>query len=373
MGRHLWNMAVKQETMRHFRILTAAEQVAGHLRMRLLDGRLRGEMPGVLKLEQELGVNRNTLEAALKLLENEGWLMPQGAGRPRRIVAAKRRKGAGQARRIGMLVCDAADRRQDYLVRLEHELTAEGHTLFHAPQAMATLGMDVKRIARMVRGIQVDGWIVESGSRDVLEWFAEGKLPAFALFGRRRGLPIAGAGPDKPPVYAEVVRYLAGLGHRRIVLMTRALRRVPVPGASEQAFLDALREAGVETGAYHLPEWKETVEGFHGCLSSLFEVTPPTALLVDEAQFLIATLQFLARRGLRVPEDVSLVCTDDEPLLGWCLPGISHIRWDRRLVVQRMVRWVGNLSRGEKDVRQVLVPAEFVAGGTVWRASHDAG
>ena len=272
-----------------------------------------------------------------------------------------------------MLSFDASDQRQDYLVWLEHELTAEGRTLFHAPQAMGTLGMDVRRIARMVREIKVDGWIVMAGSRELLEWFAEGKLPVFALFGRRRGLPIAGAGPDKPPVYAEVVGHLAGMGHRRIVLLTRALRRMPVPGASEQAFLDALREAGVEIGPYHLPDWKETVAGFHGRLSSLFEVTPPTALLVDEAQFMIATLQFLARRGLRVPEDVSLVCTDDEPLLGWCLPGISHIRWDRRLVVRRMVGWVGSLSRGEKDERQVLVPAEFVAGGTVWRAAHEHG
>ena len=351
--------------MRHFRILTAAEQVAGHLRERLVDGRLRGEMPGVLKLEQELQVNRNTMEAALRLLEHEGWLAPQGAGKPRRIVAAKGRAREGLARRIGMLVCDAEDRRQDYLVRLEHELTADRHALVHAPKAMADLKMDVKRITRMVRRIKVDGWIVIAGSQELLSWFAARKTPVFALFGRRRELAIAGTGPDKPPVYAEIVRHLTGLGHRRIVLLTRALRRLPVPGASEQAFLDALGEAGVETGPFHLPDWEETVEGFHARLGSLFEVTPPTALIVDEAQFLIAALQFLARRGLRVPEDVSLVSTDDEPLLGWCLPEISHIRWDRQQVVRRIVRWVDHLSRGNEHARQVLVPAEFVAGGTV--------
>ena len=66
-----------------------------------------------------------------------------------------------------------------------------------------------------------------------------------------------------------------------------------------------------------------------------------------------------------MPEDVSLVCTDDDVHFAWFLPSVAHIRWDSRPVVQRMVRWVDNLSRGKEDVRQVLVPAEFVVGGTV--------
>jgi len=351
--------------MRHFRIMTAAEQVAGHLRGRLVDGRLRGEMPGVLKLEEELGVNRNTLEAALRILEQEGWLAPQGAGKPRRIVAAKGRARAGLVRRIGMLVGDAADRRLDYILQVEHELRADGHTLVHAPQAMAQLGMDVKRIARTARKMEVDGWIVLGGSREILEWFVARRMAVFAVFGRWRRLRVAAAAPDKPPVYAEVVRHLAALGHSRIVLLTRRLRRLPVPGAAEQAFLDALGETGMEPGLFHLPDWEETVEGFHARLESLFQVTPPTALLVDEVSFFFATQQFLGRRGLRAPEDVSLVCTDDDPHFEWCLPSVAHIRWDSRPVVRRIVRWVDNLSHGRDDVRQTTTPAEFVAGGTV--------
>ena len=359
--------------MRHIRILTAAEQVAGYLRERLVDGRLRGEMPGVLKLEQVTGVNRNTLETALQILEQEGWLAGQGAGKPRRILSAKGRAYAGLARRIGMLVCDASDRRRVFVLRTEQELTVAGHTLVHAPLAMADLGMDVKRIARMVRKLELDGWIVVAGSKEVLQWFTTRGVPAFAVFGRRREFKMAAAGPDKPPVYAEVVRHLAALGHRRIVLLTRALRRLPFPGASEQAFLDALRETGVEPAFFHLPDWEETVEGFHARLDSIFQLTPATALIVDEVPFFLATQQFLARRGLRVPEDVSLVCTEDDPNFAWCLPKVAHIRWDSRPMVRRILGWVDNLSRGREDVRQVQVPAEFVPGGTVGRVRNEGG
>ena len=42
----------------------------------------------------------------------------------------------------------------------------------------------------------MDAWVIIAGSREVLEWFVEQQIPAFALFGRRDGLPIAGVGPD---------------------------------------------------------------------------------------------------------------------------------------------------------------------------------
>lgn len=74
-----------------------------------------------------------------------------------------------------------------------------------------------------------------------------------------------------------------------------------------------------------------------------------------------------------MPEDVSLVCTDDDPYFAWCLPSVAHIRWDSAPLVRRIVRWVDNLSRGRDDVRQVMVPAEFVAGGTIGPAPEMRG
>ena len=65
-------------------------------------------------------------------------------------------------------------------------------------------------------------------------------------------------------------------------------------------------------------------------------------------------MQFLLSRRLRVPEDVSLICTDGDPHFAWCRPPIAHIRWDTRPVVRRAVRWAANIARGKRDVRQTL-------------------
>ena len=84
-------------------------------------------------------------------------------------------------------------------------------------------------------------------------------------------------------------------------------------------------------------------------------------------------MQFLLNRHLRVPEDVSLVCTDGDPYFTWCRPLIAHIGWDNRPVVRRALRWANNLASGKKDVRQTLTKAEFVEGGTIGPATREMG
>ena len=350
--------------MSRLRVMTAAEQVAAHLRADLRRGAWGGRMAGGARLAVELGVGRDTVEAALRQLEADGSLVPQGAGR-RRSIAIPEVADPVRPLRVTILLSEPADRQLSYVVDLQHSLVNAGHHARVSQKCLRELGMNALRVQRLVEQKPSDAWIVASGSREVLEWFATGPWPAFALFGRRRGLPLAGTGPDKPPAMAAATRRLIELGHRRIVLLNRAERRLPVPGATEQAFLATLKAHGITPSRYHLPDWEESIEGFHARLTELFRVTPPTALIISEAQFWVAALQFCAGRGLHVPADVSLVCTDGSSDFAWCLPPVSHIRWDTGPVLRRIIRWVTHVSRGVRDVRQTLTKAEFVEGGTI--------
>ena len=83
-----------------------------------------------------------------------------------------------------------------------------------------------------------------------------------ALYGRSDGLPLARTGPDKEPAMCAATRQLLALGHRRIVLIVRAGRRVPTPGNLERASLEELAAHGIATSDYHLPDWEETPEAF---------------------------------------------------------------------------------------------------------------
>lgn len=347
------------------------EQVTDHLRTALRAGRWQGRLPGRERLAGELGVNAKTIEAALRQLEREGVLMNPGKGRRRQIVAGDERPVAPL--RIALLLSEKDDARVDFIVDIRQQLLLAGHEAFHAEKTLIDLAMNPDRIASLVARTAADAWIVVAGSREVLESFATGSVPAFALFGPMTGIRIAGAGPRKAPAIVEAARTLLSLGHRRLVMLVRPRRREPVPGVPEQAFLDELQAHGIVPAPYHLPEWDETPERFHAMLESIFRVTPPTAMIVDEAALFVAVMQFCLARRLRVPEDLSLVCTDADPIFAWCRRSVAHIDWSRGPVMRRVFQWADGLSRGQGDVRQVSSVAKFVPGDTIGPVPKKAG
>lgn len=353
--------------MDQFRVLTAGEQVATHLRIELARGTWTGMMPGEDRLMARLGVGRNTIKAALRQLEDEGLLEARGAGRQRRI--APRVEPAKARLRIRLLLYEGIDRGLADHVELLALLQSAGYAASFAPRSLHDLGMQAERVAGLVSTCPADAWVVSAGSREVLEWFANQPVPAIALFGRFSGLPIAAASTRKIPAILNGVQRLISFGHRRIVMLAREERRRPGPGLAERAFLEELENHGLPTGAYNLPDWGDTPAELHVCLEQLFAHTPPTALVVGDAPLYAPVQQFLANRGFRVPQQVSLFCLDPDPGFLWCDPRITHISWDYRPVVRRVLRWADNVARGRTDRRQSLYDARFVKGGTIGPAS----
>ena len=352
----------------HF--LSHAEQLAKHLRSQILLGKWSGTMPGILFLEKELGVNRNTIDAALKLLDKEGLLKGQGPGRRRKIVPKNDHKT--RALRVGILLHDPREELEGYMNELYHLLSEAGHSPIFTPKCLKDLRMNEKRVIRMVKQIPTDAWIVGAGPREILAWFADQEIPCFSIFGRHADFPIAAIAPDKASAYTHAIRRLISLGHKRISLLCDRPHRLPRPAKNQRLFLEELKVAGIQTNQFNLPDWEPTRKGFTTQLERMFHHTPPTALILDEPHIYSAALHFLAERGLRVPHDVSLICTDPDRSFIWSDPSVSHIRWDHRPVVRRVVQWVNNVAIGKNDRRKSFTKATFVEGGTIGAAPKNS-
>jgi len=353
--------------MTEWQRVSTARQLAAYLREELARGRWRGTMPGVISLAKELGLARDSVVSAMHELELAGVLRSQGRGRGRLINLTKiGQKAPGF--RVAILISDPTDRRADHMVELTHLLVEAGLMPFILSETMDDLGMDVNRIARVVKNTEADAWLVCSGSLDVLKWFATQQIPVFSMFGRFHELPIAGTNPNKSTAYAEAVRLLVAHGHHRITLLARQQRRNPqltTPPLPEWTFLRTLEEQGLEVSDYNFPDWNNTKEGLHRCLESLFHLTAPTALIIQEAMIFAAVQQFLAKRGIQVPQDVSLVCSDPDATFVWQIPSVAHMRWDNTLLIRHILRWAANVSRGKDDRRQGHCKVELVIGSTI--------
>ncbi len=351
------------------RFLSLTEQVAEHLRQEIKHGSYGDNLPGVRVLAEDLSIDMKTVNSALKELEADGTLISLGPGRGRRVNL--RRKKNRSSLRIQILLYEKDELSTSHHIEIRHRLEKAGHAASFANKTLTDLGMSVNRVARYVKGTNADAWVVTAASREVLQWFTEQPTPAFALFGRFASVDIAATGPNKSTSLATAVNHLIDIGHKRIVMLTREARRKPGPAVMERGFLEILRERGIPVGAYNLPDWKDNRESFLQLLESLFKHTPPTALIIDDTPLFFAAHNFLAQRGLSAPRDLSMISLDPDPVYAWSEPAISHINWDSRPWVRRVVKWAKNVAHGKEDKKQQFSATTFVKGGTVGPAPKD--
>ncbi len=349
--------------MADFRVRTATEQVADHLREAISHRQWGGRLPGGSRLARELGVGKSTIEGALARLEAEGLLIPQGDRRSRRIAAD--RAGRERSWNIQILLYEESDRKLDFLVEIAYKLQLAGHSTAFCNKTLTGFGMDAKRVARYADGIGADAWVVVGGSREILEYFARRPEPVYALFGRQSHVTMAGSWVANASTLVAAVEHLIALGHRRIVTLTREERRHPGPGRFERLFLETLTRHGIRSGAYNLPDWDEGPGGLQRCLDALYQVTPPTALVIAEAHLFLAAQIHLARRGILAPRDVSMLCCDSDPALRALEPMATHIRWEPEPLVRNVLRWAHQIRQNKQPRRKSVIKAEFVKGGTI--------
>ncbi len=352
--------------MPHFQIKTPSEQLAEFLKEQILDGRYQELMPGMAALAKELGTDPKTVGLALGMLEKDGLLVPQGAGKPRRIAPAKNR----QAQKLKLIIQSYGHEDQvfPYLLSLRHRLMEQGHQVDLAKQSLLDLKMDPRRVARQFARNPGDAWLVIGASSEVLEWFTRQQTPCFALLGRSGAFDVAATAVNTPEAYREVVRRLVELGHQRIVFMTPEERREPSPAEPERAFLDELQTHGIQTGDYNLPSWEDKPASITRCLDSLFAHTPPTAIVCSVPEIYVAVQMHLAKKGIHAPDDISLISTYDIPLFTLTTATPACLAWDESQLERRIMRWFNNIARGKDDRRKSCVKAKFLENGTVGHA-----
>ncbi|GLW47746.1 transcriptional regulator [Streptomyces sp. NBRC 14336] len=120
--------------------------------------------------------------------------------------------------------------------------------------------------------------------------------------------------------------HLLALGHERIGVVA-GRRRTMAGDARVAGYRSALASAGVR----HRPEYVRYA-GAEDCLAhrrtlELLDLPePPTAVFVCSDRLAHGVYAALAERGLRVPEDVSVVGFDDLPESRWISPALTTVR-----------------------------------------------
>jgi LacI family transcriptional regulator len=165
--------------------------------------------------------------------------------------------------------------------------------------------------------------------------------------------------------------HLTSLGHRRIgfVAGPPALLCSRARLDGYRAALDAagipMDEALVRPGDFYHES------GFIGAGELMDLREPPTAVFAASDQMAFGVYEALRRRGLRVPDDVSVVGFDDLPEARWASPPLTTVRQPLTEMGMLAARTVLRLARGEQpDSPRVELATDLVVRDST--VEHDA-
>lgn len=214
---------------------------------------------------------------------------------------------------------------------------------------------------------QADGLIfavTEESNADVLASLERARFPVVMLE-RDVNVPTAGAVvADHYQGTLHATRHLLNLGHRRIALLAGG-RKNRVGRDRLRGFLDAHREQGVIAYPQLLRVDDRIAEDTFGyrqtqLLLSLSE--PPTAILALGRHLLRGVLSACRAKNVSIPQDVSLITTNDSELAELVQPAVTAIRYSAydlgREAAQLLLQRLSN--RGEWHFSDIVVPTELV-------------
>ena len=163
--------------------------------------------------------------------------------------------------------------------------------------------------------------------------------------------------PDDYVGIHETVRYLKGLGHTDIGFIT-------IEGTfgelynREQIWRNVMHNNGLEVVEDHVlhlePSMTDARRQIYAYIES--EKQMPTAFMSVNDVIAASVVSSMTQRGIRVPEDVSIIGYDDSSICGITTPTLSSIRSDvaamGEMAVRRLLELIAN--ENEPPMKQML-------------------
>jgi len=197
----------------------------------------------------------------------------------------------------------------------------------------------------------------------LLKYLYSQDIPVVALCSSTPDPRAVGVDSDHEAGIRALIAHLTELGHRRIAYIID-------PNSDREThlriltFRAALRERGLPVREDWIVPYAEENASAEAAVAQLFSgAAPPTALLTWNDFIAEEVYKALRQRGLRIPEDVSVVGFDDTPSARTAVPALTTVRQDMvqmgRAAVDIAIEALAEEIRPEQN-RLILCPVQFI-------------
>jgi LacI family transcriptional regulator len=299
-------------------------------------------LPGERSLCQSLQVSHTTLRTALGLLRHEGIIESRhGIGNriialPADIPADAAATGLSaplpvtSAPSAGLIIPGTVGHLRpfslwigafrDALIKSEWRLQLhEGAHFYRANPATA--------LEKLVRQHTHACWVLVLSTAAMQRWFQARQIPCVLAGTCHDGVDLPSIDLDHRAISRHAAGVLLRAGHRHLVLLNPQ-SRLAGDQQTETGFFEGIRQSPhAETATASVVYHDIDAASIEKCLVRIFHPQPshrPTALIITNPYAYLATFSFLTERGLRVPDDVSLISREDDPFLAYLKPSPSR-------------------------------------------------
>ncbi|MGO4326230.1 LacI family DNA-binding transcriptional regulator [Cupriavidus sp. 2TAF22] len=324
----------------------------------------------VLDVARHAGVSQGTVS---RVITGKNWVSEEA----RQLVEASVRElgyvpnpmaqglKSQRSKAVAALVSDISNPLHGvFLAAAEEVLDEAGYLLF----VSSTHSQPQREVALLnaYGSGRVDGLIVahaDEADKKVAQVLEASKLPIVFHDRESHGMGDAVIA-DHMSGALEATRYLLGLGHKRIAVLTPASRIRP--GRERlRGYEMALAESGIALDPSLICELDASGHEAYSQTRGLLEQgTCPTAVICLGTGMLAGVLSAIASSGLKIPEEISLIGVGDTDLVRLHTPPITSLKWDigecGRIAARMLLARLRGGTPPDVKAETARVPVELV-------------
>lgn len=222
---------------------------------------------------------------------------------------------------------------------------------------------------RLIQQHQVDGILLVDLNLDepLLSYFSERDFP-FVVIGNPADETIACVDVDNYGSAQRIVRHLHRLGHTRIAMIHGPPARLASRDRAA-GYRTMLRQLGLTIDPALQAEGDFSEESGQRAMEQLLGTVPaPTAVFAANDRMALGAIRAVQARGLRVPQDISIVGFDDIPVAAYIRPPLTTMRQPLYDLGDRAARLLLSMTESERRVPytpRVVLPTQLIERGSV--------
>jgi len=222
--------------------------------------------------------------------------------------------------------------------------------------------------SRMVGGVLILGSILEKENKFNL--LNENKLP-FVIMNSRIKKDISFVDCDNYGGALKVVEYLIKLGHKEILFIegpsssTNALDR-------KKGFVDGLKRYGVKINENNIIKGDFSEKNSYNAIKRMnLSRKKITAIFASNDGMAIGAIKALQEKGVKIPEDISIIGFDDIPLSTYINPKLTTIRQNLyQIGFEASDSLIKQLEK-KKNIESKIIPTELIIRESTKRIKGD--